>query len=100
MTCTQLNKERNPGHSSIVTGWNGGKRKKSNARTPFGQNAIFFVRENLAKKDEFWTDIGERETSIQPTPGKVSSKKAGTESLDRSQQKGADSVDSGDVTRP
>ena len=32
--------------------------------------------------------------------GEVSRKKGKTESLDRSQQKGADSADSGDVTRP
>ena len=30
MTCSLLNKNRNPGHSSIVTGWNSGRRKKSN----------------------------------------------------------------------
>ena len=30
ITCSLLNKERNPGHSGIVTGWNSKRRKKSN----------------------------------------------------------------------
>ena len=43
MTCSLLNKDRNPGHSGIVTGWNNGRRKKSNdwSIDPSGQNAIF-----------------------------------------------------------
>ena len=39
----ERNKERNRGHSGIVTGWNSGRRKKSNYWPiyPSRQNAIF-----------------------------------------------------------
>ena len=43
MTCNLLDKERNPGYLSILTRWNGGRRKKSNdwPRDPYRQNVIF-----------------------------------------------------------
>ena len=55
MTCSLLNKERNPGHSGIVTGWNSGRRKKSND-WPIDrqrQNAIFLL-EKFGKESSVW----------------------------------------------
>ena len=51
MTCSLLNKERNPGHSSIMTGFNSGRRKKSND-WPIGPKAKmpFFSLEKIWKR--------------------------------------------------
>ena len=52
MTCNLLDKERNPGHSSIVTGWNSGKRKWL-AHGPLAPKCHFFVRE-IWKESWVW----------------------------------------------
>ena len=55
MTCSLLNKERNPGHSGIVTGFNSGRRKKAKrlAHRPLVPKCHFFVREIWEKNLQF-----------------------------------------------
>ena len=89
MTFSLLNKERNPGHSGIVTGWNGGRWKKSNdwPIDPSRQNALFPL-EKFGKESSVWDrSRQEKDADLQPPPEKVSRKKTRTESLGRSQQK-------------
>ena len=60
MTCIMVNKEKNPGHLSIVTGWNGGRRKKSNdwPIDPLASKWHFFVREIWKRIFSLWTEVG------------------------------------------
>ena len=87
MTYNRLDKEGNAGHSIIVTGWNGGRRKKLN-HWPLVETPSFSLAEVWKRKfSSGQTSARDRRQSSQ-SPGKISHKKIRTESLDRSQQKG------------
>ena len=87
MTCNQLDKEGNAGHLIIVTGWNGGRRKKPND-WPIVQTPSFLLVEVWKRKYSSGQTLARDRFQFSQAPGNVSRKKNRTESLDRRQQKG------------
>ena len=85
MTCNRLDKEGNAGHSIIVTGWNGGKRKKPND-WPIVQTPSFSLVEVWKRNFSSGQTLARDRRQFSQAPGKVTCKKIRTESLDRSQQ--------------
>ena len=87
MTNNRLDKEGNAYHLIIVTGWNGGRRKKPND-WPFVQTPTFSLAEVWKRKFSSGQTLARDRRQSSQAPGKNSRKKIRTESLDRSQQKG------------
>ena len=81
--CNLLDKERNPGHSSIITGWNGGRRKKSND-WPIDQTPSFSLAEIWKRKFSSRQTLARDRRQFSQLRW-ISRKKSRTESLDRSQ---------------
>ena len=69
MTRSLLDKERNPGHSSIITGWNSGRRKKSND-WPIDQTPSFTLAENWKRKFSSGQTLARDRCQFSQAPGK------------------------------
>ena len=82
MTNDWLDKEGNAGHSIIITGWNGGRRKKPND-WPLVQMPSFSLAEVWKWKFSSGQTLARDRRQFSQAPAK-----SRTESLDRRQQKG------------
>ena len=65
MTCSLLNKERNPGHLSSVT-WRDNRRRKSNdwPANPWRQNAIFLLEKFGKESSVFGQKSAEKDADL------------------------------------